>query len=180
MQKLLPVYRILSYVLLAIAGFLALIDLILLLVSFANPSGFFGVFIISSVIIYTFTSFSFLREGIQKGRAVKASLRDWIRVNAFVGIFFGVTTAANCIMVLAEPKLIADIYKQMVKMQPSSASAGITQEGLTHTLTGMLVVFAIYCVLLLAHITITFFLLKQYRYLFGATGSQPPRQEDEL
>lgn len=179
MQKLLPVYRILSYVLLAIAGFLALIDLILLLVSFANPSGFFGVFIISSVIIYTFTSFSFLREGIQKGRTVKASLRDWIRVNAFVGIFFGVTTAANCVMVLAEPKLIADIYKQMVKMQPSS-SAGISQESLTHTLTAMLVVFAIYCVLLLAHITITFFLLKQYRYLFGAGGSKPTRQEDEL
>jgi len=175
-----PVYRVISYILLAIAGFFALIDLLLLLVSFANPTGFFAVFLITSVIIYTFTSFSFQREGIQKGRGLKASLRDWIRVNAFVAIFFGIMCAANFVVLLSQPKLVEDMYSQALKMQPSYASSGVSKESFMRMFTGIMIAFIIYCLLLLAHITITFSLLKQYKHLFGAAGNKPRNERDEL
>ena len=169
-----PVYRVVSYILLGIAGILSLFDLIGLLVSLANPAGFLGVFILTGVIIYTATSFYFSREGVQKGRVLKKSLRDWIRVNAFVAIFFGVMSIADCITFLAQPKMVDDVYKEMIRMQPAYAKAGVTKESLAHLLNGVIIFLVIYCVLLLAHIVVTFALLKKNRQVFGNISTNQP------
>jgi len=166
MKNLMPVYRVVSYVLLAAAAFLSIADLIGLLVSLANPSGFLGVFMLTGAIIYTISSFYFYNQGIQKGRVFKKSLRDWIRVNAFVSIAFALISGIQSGLFLSQPKHIADYYREVVRMQPSYASTGITQASFTNMFSGVLVAFVVYCILLLAHIAITFVMLKSNTQLF--------------
>ena len=175
MAKLVPVYRVVTYILVVFAGIMSIIELFALLVSLANPSMFLPVFMLAGVIIYTFTSFYFDRKGVQKGGACKPSLRDWIRVNAFVTIAFSVTTLIDSINFLSHPALMNDFAKQMIKSQPSYASAGITQAYLEHFLTTAFYIICSYCVLLLLHIGATFTLLKQYRYLFGKKDEPQPQ-----
>ncbi len=174
MAKLVPVYRVVTYILVAFAAVMCIVALFALLVSFANPSMFLPVFMLAGVIIYTFTSFYFDRKGIQKGIACKPSLRDWIRVNAFVTIAFSVTTLIDSINFLSHPALINDFSKQMMKSQPSYASAGITQAYLVHFLKTAFYIICSYCVLLLLHVAATFTLLKRYRYLFGKKDGRQP------
>lgn len=180
MEKLLPVYRVVSVILLAVAGFLGLADLFLILLSFANPAGFLSAFLLTAVIIYTFTSFYFYRDGIRRGRLVKKSLRDWIRVNAFVAIFFGVMVLINAITILTHPELVASMYKDAMRMQPGYASSGIDSKTFIKMLSGVFVVFSIYALLLLGHITITFRLLKAYAYLFNGIGDDKNRSDKDL
>lgn len=172
MQKLMPVYTVISYFLLAVAAFLSLADLVGLLVSLANPSGLLGVFLLTSVIIYTFTSFYFYRQGVQKGKAVKRSLRDWIRVNAFVAIAFAVLSAIDSAFFLAKPGRIAEYYREIVKMQPAYASAGLNQASFMQMFSFLLIAFIVYAVLLLVHVTITFVVLKNNAQLFKGSTDQ--------
>src|SRR3954470_1418467 len=88
MKALLIVYRLLTFILLPIAAILGFLDISLLLLALANPAALLPVFAIACIVIYVFTSFFFLIKGILGGMQCKPSLRDWIRVNAFVSIAF--------------------------------------------------------------------------------------------
>jgi len=180
MEKLLPVYRVISFVLLFVAGFLALADLFSLLLSLANPAGLLSVFILTGVIIYTFTSFYFYRDGIRRGRLVKKSLKDWIKVNAFVAIFFSAMILIDTVAILTHPELIEPVYKQALRMQPDNAASSISLQSFKQMLNGVFVVFGIYALLLLGHIIITFRILKAYAYLFNGVGNDKTRSNDDL
>src|SRR5437764_1519642 len=86
MKSLLIVYRLLTFILLPIAVIIGIVDITVLSLALATPSALLLVFAIACIVIYVFTSFSFLTNGIIGGRQCKPSLRDWIRVNAFVSI----------------------------------------------------------------------------------------------
>src|SRR5436309_5555010 len=86
MNALLIVYRLLSFVLLPIAVIIGILDIPLFLLALANPAALLPVFALTCIVIYVFTFFTFFIKCILVGRQCKQSLRDWIRVNAFVSI----------------------------------------------------------------------------------------------
>ena len=172
MKKLIPVYRVIGYVLIVIAGILSIFDLFSLLMVASNLGILIVVFVLTGVIIYTFACFYFDRNAIQKGKNCKTSLRYMITFTGIVAFVFVAITLWGCINYLIHPDLVNDMSKEMLKSQPSYAAAGITKDYLIHLFTGMLYVFMVYCVLLLVHLMITPRLLKQYGYLFEDRNKQ--------
>jgi arginine exporter protein ArgO len=169
-MKNLILYRILSYILLIIAGILSLGVLVAFLSALANPVLLLGVFIMACVIIYSYTSWRFLTRGIDQNLPCKPSLRDLIRVNAFVTIGFSALTLFEAIVILTQPHLITTITEQMAAMQPSAEGAGaITPKSVELLFRFMLT----YGVILLIHCFITFRLLKQRRDVFDQDKTRP-------
>ncbi|MGI8952683.1 MAG: hypothetical protein ACR2FN_14000 [Chitinophagaceae bacterium] len=165
MKTLLIIYRIISFILLPIAAILALIDIFALFAALANPEFLLGVFMLACIIIYTIASFIFLIKGIQNAKHCKPSLRDWIRVNAFVSLAFVVISLSSSVQYLTDAALRQKAVDQTISMQ-SSMPAGITKEFYTRFITGTLYFMLAYAVLLLAHIFISFILLKRYKNVF--------------
>ena len=164
MKTLTIVYRILTFILLPIAAIFGFIDLSLLLMALANPAALLPVFAIACIVIYVFTSLSFLVKGIMGGRKCKPSLRDWIRVNAFVSIAFSGLGIIEYISLLNNKTVLGEVVKQA--MQQQSVPAGMTSGQLEQILLSFLLFFFIFSVLLIIHIYMTFRLLKQFDYLF--------------
>ena len=165
MKNYMGYYKIVSYILLVIAGFFALLDLILLLLAFANSTLLLAVFILTGVIIYSFTSFSFLVNNIQKNKQCKASLKDWIKVNAYVTIAFGVYFVFVSFFVWFSPTmhaLIAEQYNQI-----PTKPVGFTLPMYIKMFNSIMFFFLFYALLLLSHVFISLRVVKQYGYLFG-------------
>lgn len=164
MKTLLIVYRVLTFVLLPIAAIFGFIDVSLLLLAFANPSALLPVFAIACIVIYVFTSLSFLVKGILGGRPCKPSLRDWIRVNAFVSIAFCGLGIIEYITLLNNKSVASEVVKQAM-LQPGIPPE-MTAALLEQILLSFLLFFFIFSVVLIIHIFISFRLLKQFDYLF--------------
>ena len=75
MSNQLKWYTVLSYCLIPIALFFAFLDILILLSSLANPSVLIMVFIVACLVIYTFTSFKFLKKGIEPEQAQTKKLK---------------------------------------------------------------------------------------------------------
>src|SRR3954453_10388601 len=132
MKTMLVVYRILTFILLPIAALMGFIDISLLLMALANPAALLPVFAIACIVIYIFTSLSFLTKGITDGRQCKPSLRDWIRVNAYVSIAFGGLGIIEYITLLKNKNIAAEVIKQA--MQQQNIPAGMTIDQLQQLL----------------------------------------------
>ncbi|MEN9512658.1 MAG: hypothetical protein RJB16_418 [Bacteroidota bacterium] len=87
MPASLKLYRILSFILIPLALLFAFIDIAFLMTAFANPSVLIFVFAIACLVMYVFSSFAFLKRGIEKEQHQPAKLKDWIKVNAYVSLF---------------------------------------------------------------------------------------------
>jgi hypothetical protein len=137
-----------------------------LFIALANPELLFSVFLLAGFVIYIFLSLKFLTKRIDADKQATTSMRDWIRVNAFVSIFF----ASKFLLTVYEiftssPAEIKKIYDQMVVLQPQIPS--IMNLNLYVTMMrGMGYFFLIFSVILLLHILLNFQLMKKYRHLF--------------
>jgi len=172
MKNLLVYYRVVSYVLIGIAVLFSFFDLFFLLMALAQPSVFLVVFVVTSVIIYSFASFSFLIRGIQNGRQSKPSAKDWIKVNAYVSIAFGALSLVQGIAFLSDPGNMAMVIKQMYQMQGQMKMAGVSDQDIRATIKGMLYIYMGYSLLLLSHVYITLRYVKEYAHLFGEKKPQ--------
>ncbi len=157
-------YRIFSYILLVIGVFLGFFALIVLLFALSNPVFLISVFIIASVVIYSFTSFLFLVNGIDGQRYLKPKLKDWIKVNAYVAIFFVFMNIFQSISVITNPGLVNDALKQVTEMQKTASP--LSADMMTKIVKAVVWFLLIYAVILGSHISSTFRLLKQYSHLF--------------
>lgn len=164
MKTLLIVYRILTFILLPLAALMGFIDLSLILMALANPAALLPVFAIACIVIYVFTSLSFLVKGILGGKQCKPSLRDWIRVNAFVSLAFSGLAVLEYITLLTNKTIIGEVVKQA--MQQPTIPQGMTAAELQQILLSFMFIFFIFSLVLIAHIIMSFRLLKQYGYLF--------------
>ncbi len=166
MKSLTP-YRILTFILVPVAVLFAFMDLFLLLSALGNPAMLLFVFMFGCFVIYTFSSLKFLSKGIDPGRPVKLSLRDWIRVNAFVSTFIGTMFLLNALTIFFSSDIsLRQMLSQFIENQPN-APANLSPE-LFLTLMKFFAWFIfIVSVILLIHIRMTFKLLKQYKHLFS-------------
>ena len=164
MKTMLVVYRILTFLLLPIAALMGFIDISLVLMALANPAALLPVFAITCIVIYVFTSLSFLTKGVLGGRQCKPSLRDWIRVNAFVSIAFSGLGVIEYVTLMGNKTAAGQVVKQA--MQQQAIPAGMTAPQLEQILLSFLFIFFVFSVVLIIHILMTFRLLKQFDYLF--------------
>ena len=162
----LKLYKVLTYILIPIALLFGFLDLIMLMISLANPSGLFGVFIIACFVIYTFASFKFLRQGVQTEQILKKSLKDWIKVNAIASIFLCSLFCLNGLSILLSDNATLSKYiDEIITLQPGFPKE-ISAATILNILKGISVAFLIIGTVGLLHIRITFRLLKKYGYLF--------------
>jgi len=167
MKQLLP-YRIITFILLPIAAVFGLFTLIMLLAALANPAILLGVFLFASMVIYVIASFIFLQKGIDKNQLCNHSLKDWIRVNAFVSIVYCVLMLLNSVTLLGSPKLLNDTIHEMLSQQQNLMP--LPEATYIRIIKGVFYFLAIYSAILLVHIILTFRVLKAYKHMFAEKG----------
>ena len=166
MSNQLKWYTVLSYCLIPIALFFAFLDTLILLSSLANPSVLIMVFIVACLVIYTFTSFKFLKKGIEPEQAQTKKLKEWIKVNAFVSLFLCSLFFINSISILISTNDVLMGYINDFIQQQSGFPAQVTSKMILSILKGVSVFLLITSIIGIVHIRITLRLVKQYDYLF--------------
>jgi len=168
---MITVYRILSYILLPIAILVGLFDLMFLMFALANPPMIIPAFLIACVVIYVICSFTFLIKGIDGRQRCKPSLKDWIRVNAFVCFIVIAFSIMSGVGMLSNPQLMQQSIDNAMAMQksteglPSHAQMMVFMKSFLY---GLLV----FAFILLLHILISFRLLQAYRTVFATDNNQ--------
>jgi uncharacterized membrane protein YuzA (DUF378 family) len=161
---MITLYKILSYILLPIAALLGLFSLMFLMAALSSPAALLPVFTMVATVIYVFTSFSFLQKAIVQQQAVKARLRDWIRVNAFVALFVAISSLMQGVTLLANPAMMKEALEQANSMmkqmnQPVTYDLMAMMRGVLYFIIG-------FAAVLLTHIFISFQFLKKYKEYF--------------
>ena len=166
-MKQLTVFRILTFVLLPIAAMFGFIDIIFLISALANPGLLFVAFVIAAFVIYTFVSLKFLTRGIDIERACNPSLRDWIKVNAYVSSFLGTMFLLNALSIFFTSDVTLRQYlSQFLETVPNKPPM-LNLELFLTIMKGVAYFMFFVSIILLSHILLNFRMLKQYHYLFG-------------
>jgi hypothetical protein len=164
-------YRFISYILIPVAALFAAADLMVLMTALRNPPFLLPVFMIACVVIYVFSSFSFLNKGILQAKPRKPSLKDFIKVNAIVTVVFATLMLYQTVAALTDDKLLADFINQVMAMQKNTSD--VPKETMLKAIKAFLYFLGIFSVLLVIHIVMTFRLLKHYRHVFGSLPNDP-------
>ncbi len=166
MQKL-TFFRILSFILIPIALLFLFMDFFALLMALSNPTVLFPVFLMAGMVIYIFTSAYFLLVGIDRKQVLNPSLKDWIKVNAYVTLFFGFQFMLIALSVFyLNQNDLKEMADKVMSAQPNMPKTMTSALFLT-MLRGMAYFFFFLAFFLLIHITICFKLLKEHAGLFS-------------
>ncbi|MEN9696635.1 MAG: hypothetical protein RLZ56_56 [Bacteroidota bacterium] len=166
MSNHLKLYTVLSYILIPIALFFGFLDVLFLLSALTNPSALIFVFVIACLVIYTFSSFKFFRQGVQREQVLKKGLKDWVKVNAFVSVFLCSLFCLNAFSVLGSSNATLLKYIDEFIIQQPGFPKEIKAELILTMLKAVSVLFLVTGAAGLIHIRITLRLVKQYDYLF--------------
>lgn len=163
-MKNLGFYRLLTYILFAIGGFMTLMVLTMILAALANPILLFPVFVVACVVIYTYSSWRFLTKGIDGHMYCKPSLRDLIRVNGYGTIAFATLVGIQSLSLIMNPSMLNDIMEQAMSMQKTAAEG--MEEMMTKIMHYLMRFLLAYSILLLIHVIISFRLIRQHADAF--------------
>lgn len=158
-------YKILTYLLFAVGGFMALMTLTMLMAALANPVLLLPVFLVACVVLYTYSSWRFLTRGINAHMYCKPSLRDLIKVNGYGTIAFATMTAIQTFSLIMNPTLLNDIMEQALSMQKASAEG--MEDMMLRFMHFLLRFLLVYSIALIIHVYMTFRLVRQHADAFG-------------
>lgn len=166
MKKEHSLFRVLTFILVPFGALMGLVGLFALAMALANLSALFSAFILVSFTIYVFTSLTFLTKGIDMGRPMKHSLRDWIRVNAYVSGFMAIMSLVNVasIMFMSDAGL-QDFAEKFMQSQ-SNLPPMLNARFFVTTIKAAAWFMAVLSIVTLVHISLNFRLMKMYRNLF--------------
>jgi hypothetical protein len=166
MQQPYKLYLVLSYILIPIALFFGFMDSLLLISSLANPSALLPAFAIACIVIYSFTSFKFLKLGIEREQILTSRLKDWIKVNAYVSLLMFCLIFMNAVGVLLSNDANLNAYLENVIANQSGLPKELNSQLLLKMMrTASYFLFVIGMVGIL-HIRMTLKLVKEYDYIF--------------
>jgi hypothetical protein len=166
----LTIYRILTFLLLPMAVFFTIFVLLLLRAAFSNPAMLLPLFLFACIAIYSFTSFSFLIQGIDGKKVLNPSVKDWIKANAIVSVIFALVIIGECIVFLIHPEMLTAIVKQMKENGGSDFKWSEADFEKYLRITSYF--FLVYSLVLFVHIIMSFIYLKSYAYLFRKREAQ--------
>ena len=90
--------------------------------------------------------------------------KDFIKVNAYVSLFFGVMNIVQTVTIIAEPTLLREVINQVAQIPETGKS--FSQEQLYTIMQSIVWFLLIYAVALVVHIQFSFRLLKIYASVF--------------
>lgn len=185
MKEKLVFYRLITFILLPIAGLNAISLISLLPALLGNPLLLIAAFIQFAIVAYTFASFIFFTKGVLNGKVLRPVLKDWIKLNGVITIVFaGLALFMVLMLLLAMVGMGAGKFEKLMtdtmeKMKGNGMVMADSARDLARQLTFSSLFVTFYTGALLAHVIITFKLLKKYVALFGGT-TNPPGNEDLL
>ncbi len=171
-MRALKIFRILSYIMIPIACLFGLMGLLVLIPALMNPSMWLMLFLFASIVIYTFSSFKFLRSGIERNARCKPSLKDWIKVNAYVSLVMGGMFFINAIGILSlGPVALSDFVTQLIDAQPNLPK-GIKPEFIISLLKGVAGFMLVCSIIIIAHVILGLGMVKKFGHLFSSPTNQ--------
>lgn len=179
MKNRLVFYRLITFILLPIAGLNAIALLVSLPSLLANPLLLIFAFIEFAIVAYTFTSFIFFIKGVQNGGPLKRSLKDWIKLNGVITLVYaGVILLCVLLLLLAVAGMGAGQFQKLMadaveKMKNSGTLLNTNARDLARQLTSAFIIGGCYSALLFTHVIITLRLLKKYASVFGSDDNRP-------
>jgi hypothetical protein len=166
MQQPSKLYIVLSYILIPIALFFGFMDSVLLISALANPGVLILVFAMACIVIYSFTSFKFLKLGIEREQTQTTKLKDWIKVNAYVSLFMFSLIFLNAVSILiSNDATLTSFIDEFLAQQSGLPPEFNSQFVLKIMRTASYFLFVAGAVGIL-HIRMTLKLVKEYDYLF--------------
>jgi len=157
-------YKVLSFILLPIGAFLGIVCLFALVSALGNISMLLPVFLVACIAIYIFSSFILVLNGMIKEKLCNASLKDWIKVNAYVSLFFAIMCVSNFVYLKTKPELMKEFTKEVLATQkniPAEVLAIMPQ-----LINGMLAAMLALGIILLVHISLSLTFIKTKPELF--------------
>lgn len=167
-MKSITIYKIFTYLLLPFALIMLLTFFPMLMAAFASPTALLPLFMLACIIIYIVCSYTFLQKGLVREMACKKSLRDWIKVNAYVSIAFVILMLAQISVLLSNS---SETSKQLMDAFVMQSNGNVPPQ-LTTTLIQKMLNFImyfmfIYSIILGVHIFITLRFIKLYNHIFS-------------
>lgn len=155
-------YRVLGFIINVFALFIAMALVFIIPASLTVPPLWLPVFMFVAIVLYTWFSQKFQRLVLIQQKPVRASLRDWIRVNGFVTIVSCILNISPIIALLRNPAAyIAAMKAALTQLGPQ-----YEQSFKPESLTSVAIVMVVYLLILLVHVLWTFALIKKNREFF--------------
>jgi|GEM_PF-3302119 len=107
------VYKILSVVVNVVAMFLAILMVLSLPVLFSSTLNMLSGFMLVCIVLYGWFSFSFQRQVLKKHQKVKPMLRDMIKINGYISLFYSTIIIGGMLVFLKQPGMLLEQIKQM-------------------------------------------------------------------
>ena len=156
------IYRILSIIINVFSALVLLMLLIMLPLAIGAPALLLPVFMLACVVLYSWFSTRFRQQVLRRQLQVNKSLKDWVKVNGYVALFFSFLNISSALAVIRNPNMILDSYKEMMKQFGSK----MQQEISVSTITTASYIMLIWVVALAIHIIWTFALIKKNETFF--------------
>ena len=169
-MKQLTVYKILTFIQLPFAVIFGLLAVIMFFVALANPVLLLPVFMMVGFTIYAICSAIFLFKGITNNQPCKPSLKDWIKVNAYVSSAMGVMTLINTITLMNTNKAELRKYAEQMLAMQTVKPQGFDADAFIKMMSAMSWGLLAFAGILIIHLIFTFAFLKKYQHLFGNTA----------
>ena len=161
------IYKILTFILLPFAALFGLFAFIMLFAGLANPVILLPVSVMACFTIYIICCTLFAVKGITQQRALKPSLKDWLKVNGYVSNVMGVLSLINSVSLIGYSKVqLTKRAQELLAAQPVKPE-GITVEAIVSIMVVLTYVMLVFSVILLIQLALSFRLVKKYQYLFG-------------
>ncbi len=162
---MLTLYRILTYLLLPLAILFSFMGVLLLPAALTNVTLLLPLFILVATVIYIFSSFRFLTTAILRKEAMKHSSKDWIKVNGYVAMFWGIGLLIQAFLFYGKPEIYeqAQLQVEAFSKQMKEAEMNVNVRSL---IDGILIFLGITGAVIVAHVTLTFRYLRAYAGAF--------------
>ncbi|HJV19601.1 MAG TPA: hypothetical protein VJ552_06945 [Sediminibacterium sp.] len=164
----LTVFRVLTFILIPVAILFGILDLFMLLMALSsNPAMLLIVFAMACFVIYMFTSLRFLLQGIGNERQLNASLKDWIKVNAYGTLFISVMFLMNSAAAFFINEVnLRQVLSEMIAQQPD-VSGKISLDYFVRIFRVISGIMFFVSLMAIAHVLINFRLIRRYEHYFG-------------
>lgn len=165
-MKNISIYTFLTYFLFPFVAIIGFTCLFMLIIALSNPAALLPLFVMACIVIYTVSSFIFLQKGIKNAKPCKQSLKDWIKVNAYVAMLLAGLMLIESIGLFANPNLLRTGLEEAMRLQQQSLPPQITFGIMLKAMKIILICMSIFSTVLIIHILLTFKLLKTFKYVF--------------
>lgn len=169
MTAKLIIYRLISFILLPIAGINGFNIIRTLPAAVGSPLMLCSVFIASTLVIYTFASFTFFIRGVQNGKMLQPYIKDLVKVNAWIDVVLAALITIAAISYFISPAIQKNVLDYFTKTLEATNPGGVNKEALVRLLRGVFIFGGFYGAALFFHIIVTLQLLKEYNGLFVAS-----------